>query len=185
MKVISWNIRGLNHPHKHDLLSNSVRDHKLDICLVQEMKMFGSKVKKLKLAIFGDCGVHCVDGDGASGGITTLWNLILLCGKVVLSSPNHIATRYFNLKDGSSWIISNIYAPNGRSTRKSLWSSICLAKTLFPNEKWILLGDFNTPLSNLEKFGGIPIYIDSRQDLADMINSLSLLDLDLIGAKFT
>ncbi|XP_059070394.1 uncharacterized protein LOC131860059 [Cryptomeria japonica] len=31
----------------------------------------------------------------------------------------------------------------------------------------------------------MPISIDSRQDLADMINSLSMLDLDLFGAKFT
>lgn len=31
----------------------------------------------------------------------------------------------------------------------------------------------------------MPISIDSRQDLANMINSLSLLDLDLIGARFT
>lgn len=146
--------------------------------------MSGSKVEKFKLAIFGDCGVHSVDVDGASGGITTLWNPRLQCGKVVLSSPNHISTRFFNLKDGSSWIISNIYAPNGRSARKSLWSSISLARSLFPNEKWILLGDFNTPLSNIEKYGGLPISIDSRQDLDDMINSLGLLDLDLIGAKF-
>lgn len=108
MKAISWNIKGLNHPHKHDLLSNLVRDHKPDIC------------EKIKLAIFGDCGVHCVDANGSSGGIATLWNPRQLSGKVVLSSPNHIATRLFNLKDGSSWIISNIYAPNGRFARKAL-----------------------------------------------------------------
>lgn len=37
----------------------------------------------------------------------------------------------------------------------------------------------------MKKYGGVPISIDNRQDLADMINSLSLLNLDLIGAKFT
>lgn len=59
-------------------------------------------MEKLKLAIFGDCGVHCVDVDGASGGIATPVESYFLCDKVILSSPNHIATRFFNLKDGSS-----------------------------------------------------------------------------------
>lgn len=81
--------------------------------------MPGRKVEKIKLAIFGDCGVHYADADGSSGGIS-LWNLRLLCGKVILSSPNYIATRLYNLKDGSSYIISNIYACNGRCARKAL-----------------------------------------------------------------
>ncbi|XP_057853629.2 uncharacterized protein LOC131063743 [Cryptomeria japonica] len=55
----------------------------------------------------------------------------------------------------------------------------------FPNEKWILLRDFNTPLSSLEKAGGMPTSNESKQYLVDMINSLGLLDLDLLGAKFT
>ncbi|XP_059068841.1 uncharacterized protein LOC131859266 [Cryptomeria japonica] len=55
----------------------------------------------------------------------------------------------------------------------------------FPNEKWILLREFNTPLSSMEKASGMPISDESRQDLADMINSLGLLDLDLLGDKFT
>lgn len=71
MKVIYWNIRGLNHPHKHDLLSNLVRDHKSDICLVQETKMSGCKVEKIKLVVFKDCETHCVDVYGASGEIAT------------------------------------------------------------------------------------------------------------------
>lgn len=162
MKVISWNIKGLNHPHKHDLLSNLVKDHKPYICLVQETKMSGCKVEKIKLVVFRDCKTHYVDVDEASGGIATFWNPRLLTGKIFSTSPNHIATRFTSLKDGSSWIISNIYAPNGKNARKVLWSSIINARLAFPNEKWISLGDFNTPLSNLEKSSGRLILDDSR-----------------------
>lgn len=162
MKVISWNIRGLNHPQKHDLLSILFRDHKPDICLVQETKMCGCRVEKIKWAIFGECGTHCVDADGAFGGIATLWNPIWILVKVFFTSPNHIATRFTSQYDGSSWIISNIYAPNGKNARKMLWSSIINARMAFPNEKWILLGDFNTPLSSMENTGGMPILDESR-----------------------
>lgn len=72
MKIISSNITGLNHPQKHDLLSNIVRDHKPDICLIQETKMPSRRVEKIKLAIFKDCVVHCSDADGAPGGLATL-----------------------------------------------------------------------------------------------------------------
>lgn len=68
---------------------------------------------------------------------------------------------------------------------KMLWSSIINARMAFPNEKWIILGDFNTSLSSMEKAGGMPVSNESGQDLADMINSLGLLNLDLLGDKFT
>lgn len=39
MNFISWNIKGLNHPHKKDIMKNMIRDNKTDIVLTQETKM--------------------------------------------------------------------------------------------------------------------------------------------------
>lgn len=139
----------------------------------------------MKLVVFKDCGVQCYEANGVSRSIATFWNPQLVQVLAIVTSPNNIATRYFNLIDGSSWILSNIYALNGNNSRKSLWSYMMNASYNFPYEKWILMGDFNTPISNLEKLGGALIFEDSKQDLLDMINSLGLLDLDLGGAKFT
>lgn len=59
------------------------------------------------------------------------------------------------------------------------------SRQIFSNDNWILAGDFNSPISNLEKRGGTPISKESKQDLSDFINTLGLVDLELSGSKFT
>ena len=43
------------------------------------------------------------------------------------------------------------------------------------------MGDFNTPLSNVEKFGGLALDLDYKLNLSNFINSLAFLDVDLSG----
>ena len=40
--------------------------------------------------------------------------------------------------------------------------------------KGIIMGDFNTPLSNDEKLGGMALDLDSKLDLSNFINILAL-----------
>ena len=47
------------------------------------------------------------------------------------------------------------------------------------------MGDFNTPLVDEEKKGGLPLDWESKHDLSNFINGLALLDLDLMGGAFT
>lgn len=47
------------------------------------------------------------------------------------------------------------------------------------------MGDFNTPLQDIEKFGGSQAQPDSRSDLMDFINDNALIDMDLNGASYT
>ena len=49
MKIVSWNIRGLNNPHKQDMVRNMIRDNKPDIVLLQETKVPKEKVESLSL----------------------------------------------------------------------------------------------------------------------------------------
>ena len=47
------------------------------------------------------------------------------------------------------------------------------------------MGDFNTPLFDEKKSGGLALDLDSKIDLSNFINSLTLLDIDLFGGTFT
>ena len=47
------------------------------------------------------------------------------------------------------------------------------------------MGDFNTPLSDDEKLGGMTPDLDSKLDLSNFINSLAFMDMDLLGGRFT
>ena len=47
------------------------------------------------------------------------------------------------------------------------------------------MGDFNTPLMDEEKLGGLAPDWESKMDLSNFINSLALLDVDLSGGTYT
>ena len=51
-------------------------------------------------------------------------------------------------------------------------------------KKGIIMGDFNTPLVDEEKKGGLTPDWESKQDLSSFINGLAFLDLDLMGGAF-
>ena len=67
MKFISWNIRGLNNPHKKDIMKNMIRDNKLYISLIQETKILKDKVEGL--LVFQGAKIIGNDSDGALGGM--------------------------------------------------------------------------------------------------------------------
>lgn len=80
MKILSWNIRGLNSCHKQDIVCYFARDHKSNILLIQETKMPKERVEKLKFFKF--CESLGSSFDGASGvlflyGIHTLFRVCL------------------------------------------------------------------------------------------------------------
>ena len=39
LKILSWNVRGLNNPHKRDVVKNLLREWKCDIVCFQESKL--------------------------------------------------------------------------------------------------------------------------------------------------
>lgn len=45
--------------------------------------------------------------------------------------------------------------------------------------------DFNTPLTEKEKLGCLALYLESKLDLSFFINSLALLDIDLMGGVYS
>ena len=47
------------------------------------------------------------------------------------------------------------------------------------------MGDFNTPLSDDEKFRGMAPDLDNKMDLSNFINSLAFMDMDILGGRFT
>lgn len=103
-----------------------------------------------KLKFFSSSGVHGNNYVGASGGITTFWNLSFICGLQVWEESNHVTTRFHHVRDNFSWILSNIYAPNSKATRK-FWRSLADFRSKYPNEAWIVMRDFNTPINDSEK----------------------------------
>lgn len=48
LKIVSWNVRGINSPAKRSKILNHLKKLKADICLLQETHLLESEHKKLK-----------------------------------------------------------------------------------------------------------------------------------------
>lgn len=96
-----------------------IRDNKSDIGLLQETKMSKEKIESLHF--FSNGRSLGGDAEGASGGIVFMWNCSIIRG--VISQGNNMASvRFWHIKDGTSWVLTNIYAPNTKWERKSFWT---------------------------------------------------------------
>jgi exonuclease III len=74
MKILSWNVRGLNGRTKQRVLHKCIMEEKPDILFLQETKCASTIAE----ALFARCWRHneCIfnDSNGVAGGIVILWN---------------------------------------------------------------------------------------------------------------
>jgi len=75
MKVITWNIRGLNNLRKQKNLKNKLKMEKPYICFIQETKCTSKKLVQISKANWNSYSVLNIDSQNATRGILTLWNL--------------------------------------------------------------------------------------------------------------
>lgn len=192
MKIISWNIRGLKNPHKQDILRNLIRDNRPDILVIQETKMLIDKVENL--SIFKGGKIIVSDSDGASGGMAIFWTNKWIQGELFYQGRNMMNVCFVNpkdnfswilTKDNFSWILTNVYAPNSKWGRKALWEEISIQRKFFVEDNWLVIGDFNTPLKDSEKWGGSQTNLDNRLDVMNFIDLHLLHDVDLHGTEYT
>lgn len=73
------------------------------------------KVECLKM--FSNGGVSGGSLEGASRGIATFWNKNNVKGELLIQDNNLACIRFKNLKEGTSWVLTNVYSPNTKTSR--------------------------------------------------------------------
>ena len=73
MKIISWNVRGLNASDKRQIIKQVIDSLQTNIILLQETKMSQHNFDTI-VATWKKWKSHHMPGLGASGGIAVLWN---------------------------------------------------------------------------------------------------------------
>ena len=73
MKIISWNIRGCNHPIKWKTLARNTKQERPDIVFVQETKCSTEGMEKVREKIWKGSRMIALDALGMVGEIVVLW----------------------------------------------------------------------------------------------------------------
>ena len=86
MKIILWNIRGLNGAHKQEIIRNLIRDQRPDILMIQETKMKKDSLRNIKFSnmMSGEAS----DSDGASRGLLILYKTNLFRVENIFNEGN-------------------------------------------------------------------------------------------------
>ena len=74
MKLISWNIRGLNGPKKNRILKNIIMREKPQVLFLQETKCNSIALARMAAKVWPGSINIAVDADGASGGLAIVWD---------------------------------------------------------------------------------------------------------------
>jgi len=74
MKIISWNIRGLNGRSKQKLLRDLIIEEAPDVVMLQETKCTSEDINRLLPYYWKQGGAVSTDATGTAGGLAILWN---------------------------------------------------------------------------------------------------------------
>jgi exonuclease III len=154
MKILTWNIRGLNGRSKQRTLRECIKAENPDMLLLQETKCAGAEAETIFQRIWRDCNFISTDSAGASGGLAILWNPASISIHNTFSTVGTITTHFKIIGSTQEGDITNVYGPHSQQEKDKLMQRLELIKTLVTTRNWILGGDFNMILSLEEKSGG-------------------------------
>ena len=118
MKLISWNIRGLNGPKKGRILKNMLKQEKPSILFLQEMKCSSTILEKIAAKAWLGGLVTAVDAQGASGGLAILWDARTIHLNNILANKNFTQATFHLSGTNARGFLTNVYFPQD-TTQKS------------------------------------------------------------------
>jgi exonuclease III len=153
MKVISWNVRGINGLNKHRMLRRKIHQEKPTILLIQETKSNSENLQTLLSRLWKNNKSIAVDAARASGGLAITWNPSNITLNDFTTTRNSISTSYHLIGTDVHGFITNVYGPQTSDQKINLLNLLDWYKKEQPRQNWILGGDFNliTNLSGKER----------------------------------
>ena len=152
MKILTWNVRGINASDKQHRVKQQIDSLSADIILLQETKLSTDTYNKT-VSNWSSWNLAHSPGTGASGGLTILWNPKTIYGHSIKHGNNWqlLHFKHFDL----SFQIINIYGPSSTQEKRVLWEQVSQIIQEHAEENFILAGDFNAIVNLEENKGGI------------------------------
>ena len=184
LRLLSWNVRGLNNPRKREVCKNLLKDWKCDIVCFQEMKVSSidvAFVRSLWGSPFTDWAV--LDAVQTSGGVLLIWDKRVFEKLDVIVGQFSINVLLRGVVDDFVWACTGVYGPSDDGQRASLWEELSQVRARWPMA-WCVVGDFNIIRYPSERLGCESFSL-AMFAFSDFIESNSLVDLPSEGASFT
>ena len=111
MKVITWNIRGLNNPRKQRILRSILKQEQPDLCFIQETKCNTDRMETISQQQWCKYKMVAIGGNQMAGGILTLWNPQVLILIAVEEKRHTLAVHMKIIGNTEKILCNNVYGP--------------------------------------------------------------------------
>lgn len=184
MKLISWNVRGMNSPSKRAAIKGFIKSMKGELVFLLETKMevIDSQVI-CSIFVFHEADFVYGPSEEASGVILLLRNSTLSKKLDVYVGSYSVSTIVRGMCKGVEWVATSIYGPVSSSDLGEFCSKLNTVAGKW-NRPWVVGGDFNVIRFSNERKVGCPIS-NAMWGFSDWIRHRELVDLPLGGAKYT
>ena len=143
LKMMSWNVRGLNDLQKRLIVRNLLQEWNCDVVYLQETKLAG--VDRQMIGSLWSCPYVdwvALDADQTTGGILMMWDRRALEKQVVMVGQFSVLVWWQGLGDGFIWACSGVYGPNDSNLRGQMWDELTGIQQLWEVPR-CYIGDFN------------------------------------------
>lgn len=185
MKLISWNIRGLNGPRKIQILKKMIKQENPQVLFLQETKCNSNVLDRLATKIWPGSLNAAVDADGASGGLAILWDSRAINLRNIHAHRNFLQASIHITGTNLHGLLTNVYFPRGASLKAEILNSLSVLNRNRQHPLWISGGDFNMITRLEEKRGGRCRGSQEGFPLKDFIQDNWLIDLPFNNGIFT
>jgi hypothetical protein len=162
-----------------------MKRNKIDVCGLLEMKLSSSKVAFMQKFLLKNWKFVSNAEIANTARIVLLWNPSTISIEVINLSAQGIHVVINNMVTRYCFTATFVYGYNIISARRALWEDL---KRWCPSSPWIVLGDFNSILSQddkHDKHNGEPVSSYEVPDFRECCADLGLADLNATGCHFT
>nr|XP_033516418.1 uncharacterized protein LOC117280782 [Nicotiana tomentosiformis] len=184
VKILSWNVRGMNDPNKRVIIKVGVREWGANLICFQETKMEVLPDATVR-SVWGGSWMKYdwVPAAGNAGGILLMWDDRRLEVKEIKKGVFSLADLVKDRVSGAELRFGGVYGPVGEGSKVSFWEELTnvMGEWDIP---WVLGGDFNTIRFPDERLR-CSLISRAMEEFSDFINDHFLIDLPLLGERFT
>lgn len=185
MKLISWNIRGLNSPGKHKMIKNMLQREKPNILFLQETKCNSDVLGSILSKAWPSCSSVAVDASGSSGGLAIAWDTQSMVLSNFHAAHNLIQATFHPIGSNIHGHLSNVYFPQEHTRKIELLNTMEALNSHRTYPLWIAAGDFNMITKMDERTGGRPRSDPESAHFKDFITNSWLIDIPFSNDTFT
>jgi hypothetical protein len=143
MRLLIWNIRGLNQPLKQQEVKKCIRRFHVSIFCLVETRVKVNNVVRIKDVICPSWQLLNNYLANPLGRVWICWDPGIFSIDAISISEQVITCRVNAIQETYPWILSVVYRANHSLDRRRMLTELVRTKDLVGCQPWIIAGDFN------------------------------------------